>query len=525
MRALRFYGFSLLAWASGCSGYTPARFAERPPVTDAGDDAPIALPHWRWVPEPVYLSEIYLHRPVREALDLSLYPDAGDVNSFDEVARSTWFTPRAFDIGSMARGPETVGPPLPPFTVVPEGLMAVASGGFSIADSRGQKYEVALDPPDRPEMRTAATTIAARLFWALGYNTPPVFVFRARAEDFWRSEGAAPDVLALLKSGAPAVAGYYRLAAVAWPAGVVLGYAPESGVRGDDPNDLIPHQNRRTVRALKVFASWLALEGLGPSKTVDRYLGAPGEGHVVHYVVGLDEALGAANVARVTDAPPAEGGGSPFIRLITLGLYPNPAPQPTQSDIPAVGELDPDVDPSAFAPPLPYEPADRLLGPDGYWAAKRMVELSSSHIALAIDAGRISDPRAQRAIQAALEARRTKVMTYWFGRVTPLEVVSAAGTKLVVRDEAVHHGFATHDSTDYRIDFLTREGAGADEGSVVHPRGSVIELTLPSRALARAREYLVVQVTARRANHVLPRALEVHLKLAEGGLKVVGIRH
>jgi hypothetical protein len=88
---------------------------------------------------------------------------------------------------------------------------------------------------------------------------------------------------------------------------VLLGYAPESGTRGDDRNDVVPHENRRTLRALKVFASWLALEGLGPSKTIDRYLGPPGEGHVVHFVAGLDEALGAANVVRATDPPPQGG--------------------------------------------------------------------------------------------------------------------------------------------------------------------------------------------------------------------------
>jgi hypothetical protein len=89
----------------------------------------------------------------------------------------------------------------------------------------------------------------------------------------------------------------------------------------------------------------------------------------------------------------------------------------------------------------------------------------------------------------------------------------------------VHYGFATHDSTDYRIDFLTGDGATADEGFVVHPRGSIIELDLPPRALARARDYLVVQLTARRANRVLPRALELHLRLVGDGLKVLGIRH
>src|SRR6266542_1103370 len=418
-RTVSLLSLLLLAVGSACARYRPARFAARPPVADAHDDGPIPVPKWRWIPEPVYLSEVYLHRPLREALDLSARPESTDVNSFDEVPRSTCYAPPRLDIGSMARGPDTLGPPRPPFTVLPDAPMGYSSGAFSISDSRGYRYEIAVDVQDRPEMRTAAAAICARLVWALGVPTPPVFIIKVSAEDFWRSEGSTVGVDHILKSGPPPVLGYYRVAALSWEPGVLLAYAPETGVRGDDPNDLIAHENRRTMRALKVYASWIALDGLGPSKTVDRYVGAPGEGHVVHYFVGLDEALGANAVVRVSDPPPGEGGGSPFMRLLTLGLAPNPAPSPTQIEVPAVGEFDSDVDPGGFAPPLPYEPADRLQAPDGYWAAKRIAPLSSAHIALAIEAGKISDRRAHKAIQAALEARRKKVLAYWFDRVSP----------------------------------------------------------------------------------------------------------
>jgi hypothetical protein len=524
MRARNSFAVGLLACSAACSGYRPARFAVRPPVDETHDDAPIPVPRWRWVPEPVYLSEVYLHRPLRETLDLSRYPDAGDINSMDEVARSSWFAARTLDVGAMARGPETTGPPLPPFTVLPEPPMALASGSFVILDSRGQRYEIGTDPHDRPEMRTAAAAIASRIFWALGYNAPPVFLIRARAEDFWRSEGAAADVSAMLEAGAPPSSHYYRLAAVAWPPGVLLGYAPESGTRGDDPNDVVPHENRRTLRALKVFASWLALEGLGPSKTVDRYVGPPGEGHVIHFITGLDEALGASNVVRATDPPPAEGGGSPFTRLLTLGLFPNPRPTPTQTDLRAVGEFSADVDAGAFAPPLPYEPADRMLGPDAYWAVKRMLALSSMHLTLAIAAGQIGDPRAQRTLLTALEARRAKVARYWFDRVTPIELVSLAQTKLTLRDEAVQSRLVPANVTDYRIDFSTTDGDRAAESLTLHPQGSVLEFTIPDRALA-SRDYLVVQVVARRSGRILPRAFELHLKLGGERPLVLGVRH
>src|SRR5262249_46172218 len=141
---------------------------------------------------------------------------------------------------------------------------------------------------------------------------------------------------------------------------------------------------------------------------------------------------------------------------------------------PALGELPSHLDPVAYAPPLPYEPADRLLGSDGYWAAKRMLALSSTHIALAIAAGNISDPAAQHAMQVALESRRATVAAYWMSRVTPIELVSVAGDKVSLRDEAVQNGLATPNVTDYRINFLTSEGAHAAEGLTLRPQGSVM---------------------------------------------------
>jgi hypothetical protein len=509
---------------AGCT-YRPARFYDRPPVTDARDTHPTPMPAFRWVPESVYLSEVYLHRPIRGTLDLEAILPAGDVNSMDEVASSSWFAARNVEIGAMARGPEGPGPPRPPFTVLSDDARAVASSGFSVSDARGQRYEMLIDPPDRPEMRTGAAAIAARLVWALGFNTPIVYVTSVQPEHFWRSEAGTPDVPAMLKSGAPAVLGSYRVAALAMPPSVWIGSALESGIRADDPNDVVPHEDRRTLRSLKVFASWLSLSGLGPFKTMDRYVGAPGEGHVVHFLTGLDDALGADDIVRVTDLPPGEGGGAPLFRLITLGLAPNRARRPTQVEIPALGQLEPDVDPRAYGPSTPYEPADRLTPGDSYWAAKRIAALSTAHIALAIEGAKIGDYRARQAIQHALEARRERVIRHWFERVTPVELTKLEGTRLELRDLAIHHGVERAETTDYYVDFLTSDGDAVGDKLDIHPRGDDWKLVLPESALAAARDYLVVRILVRRNHRRAQRAFAVHLRLDGQKLRLVGLRH
>jgi hypothetical protein len=510
---------------ASCS-YRPARFYVRPPVTDARDMAPIPMPAFRWVAESVYLSEVYLHRPIRGTLDVEPILPAGDVNSMDEVPSSSWFTPRGDDVGTMARGPEGPGAPRPPFTVLSDDARAVGSTGFSISDARGQRYEMLIDPAERPEMRTGAVAIAARLTWALGLNTFPVYITSVRAEHFWRSEAGTPDVPAILASGAPAVLGSYRVAALALPPSVWIGYALEAGTRGDDPNDVVPHENRRTLRALKVFASWIALSGLGPPKTMDRYVGSPGEGHVVHFLAGLDDALGTDDVVRVTDLPPGQGGGSPLMRLITLGLAPNPARRPTQVEIPALGQLDADVDPRGFGPSIPYEPADRLTPSDAYWAAKRIAALSPSHIALAIEAARLSDRRARRILQDVLEARRKRVIGHWFEGVTPVELTKLEGRRIELRDQAIRYGLERPHAMEYHVDFLTSEGSGVGEKLVVRPESGEWEIALPESALSVARDYLVVRIIARRHQRRAPRAFAIHLRQdGDNMLKLVGLRH
>jgi hypothetical protein len=475
-------------------------------------------------PEPIYLSEIYLHRPLRQTLDLSGFPEAGDVNAEDEVPRSAWFSAEVVDVGSMARGPEGFGPPRAPFRVLADEPVAVAGTGFCILDARGQRYELAIDPNDRPEMSTGALAIAARLVWAIGLKTSPVFVTQVALGDFSPGD-SGKDVAALLRAGAAPVAGHYRVAALSLPSGVDLGRTPESGVRGDDPNDLVAHETRRTLRTLRVFASWLALQGLGPAKTVDRYVGKPGDGHVEHQIVGLDQALGAADVVRSSDPLPAEGGGPPWKRLITLGLAPNPPPAPTQVAIPALGQFDGDVDPATFAPPLPYEPADQLQPADGYWAAKRIAAVARAEVALAVDVARFSDARAARAVEQVLNERAKKVVSYWFQRVTPLEVVGFAGGKLTLRDEAVARGIVQRAATSYRFDFLSGAGARAADSATLRPEGAELELVLSEGAALAARDYLVIEVSASRAGKRLPRPMQVHISLVAGRPRVVGIRH
>lgn len=513
---------------AGCGGYRPARFAERPPVWDVGDDKPIALPKKRVVHEPIWFADVYLRRPLMDALEAERIPDAGDVNALDEVPRSSWFDPRELPSAIFKR-PGSPGPPKPPLVVLAE--RATAGGtAFRVLDARGIAYELGVDPADRPGMKTAAAAIASRLVWALGYRCPEVHVTDLRLDDFvfderaQRRDGSRIDVEAALRSGPPPSAtGRFRVSAALWPVGIEVGPAPIASTREDDPNDLVPHRDRRSLRALHVLGSWLNFRRIGPHTIADVYVGPPDEGHLQHFIVGLDAALGAADVVREGDPEPAIPTLSPLESLFTLGLARSPRPAVTQTDWPAIGEFSPDVDPSTFAPPDPYEPIERILPADGYWAAKRIARLPRRLIAQAVRAAKIENPAAAAYLVETLEARKKVIVAHWYEKVSPLEVEGIRGGDLLIGDRAIADGIARAETSAYSIEFFDEEGSRVAKTQKWQASGR--RFRLPISPSARSIDYLVVRIVAKREGRSSPRAFEVHLVQRDGKAKVVGVRH
>jgi len=508
----------------GCAAARPARFAGSPAVLQVADHAPIPLPQLRDPIATLALASAYVRRPVVEALDPRRAPDARDVNALDEVPHSSWFCP-----GCVEESGDEGEPPVLPFRIL---ASPPDSGGDALAavDARGRRFELRGDSPDRPGMRTAAAVIASRLAAAFGYRTAPAFAIDVGLTDFSLPNtgddgraraflGAGPVTAGSPAGGAVTVEERYRIVAVRWPIGLDRGPTPSNDRRHDDPNDHVTHLHRRTLRALTAVFGWLGLGSLGPSVLRDTYVGAPGSGHLHHYLVDLGDALGAGAVVRPHPGGATVGdGANPWVTLGSFGLYTQPV-RPTQQRWLSIGELDEHLSPADFSLAPPFAPADRALPADVYWAAKRMLAIPDGAIEAALDAGRMRDASARARLAEILRARRLRVAEWAFSGIVPCEPVRVDAGELVLRDEAASRGITTGASPAYDVDLLDDLGREVLPRARLTATGATLNVALPA---AEALDYLVVRITGSGGQR---RAFEAHLRRRDGGWTIAGVRH
>jgi len=98
---------------------------------------------------------------------------AGNINTVDEVPDSSWFTNRILarpvTAAEIARGPLTGSGPAPGRWNVVSPKLAGFAPGFTMVDSRGERWFVSFDAAGQPEAATGAIAVANKIFWALGY--------------------------------------------------------------------------------------------------------------------------------------------------------------------------------------------------------------------------------------------------------------------------------------------------------------------------------------------------------------------
>lgn len=415
------------------------RFLADDPLLVDPDQLPIQMPV-AWEPSQTadFLENTFLLRPSEQIVP------AENVNTLGEVPDSSWFENRMgrseLSIEQLERGPDQeegpdVSQPWKIIKVKKEGV----SPGFTIRDARSDVYFIKFDPPSNPQMATSTEVICTKFFHAFGYNVPENYLLHVKREQLEIEPGVTigskgttrelsrSDVDDVLEKVAQDKDGGIQVLASRKLEGESLGPFRYYGTRPDDPNDIFPHQNRRELRGLRVFASWLNHDDTKNGNTLDVFLITdPKEkkGYVRHYLIDFGSALGSSSVEA---SDPREGNeyyfeSNPLLKsALTLGLWDRPWRSFEVPEYPAIGRFDAEhFDPVKWRSSYPNPAFERMRPADAFWAARILSHFSEPAIRAIVRTGRIVDTEAEEYLVKALLIRRDRILRHYFSQLNPL---------------------------------------------------------------------------------------------------------
>lgn len=444
-------------------------------------------------------------------------------------------------IAEIVRGAETEGPP---DTTQPLTVIAAKSGGitpgFTMRDARGRVYFVKFDPAAHRELSTAADVIGARFFHAFGYHVPQNDVAHIRRQQLRIDPTARvslpggkkrpmteADLDETFAGAARLPDGRIRIVASLRLAGEPLGPFQYRGTRGDDPNDVFPHEHRRELRGLRVFAAWLNHDDSRSVNTQDMFVrGEDGRGYVRHHLIDFSSSLGSGSNARREIAPQNPRAGNEYVielapmlrSLFSLGLWERPWRNVRYPEHAGVGRIEAEFfQPHAWRPEYPNPAFERMLDDDAFWAAAIVHEVGDDAVRAMVAAGELGDDASERYLGDTLIRRRDKTRAWYFARTNPLAHFTVEEGALRFRNLGEEAGLGSAEGYDVEWSRFDND-TGADVPIASHHAGEA-RSSIPDDVAS----YLAARIRTRSATHAAwARAVTVYLRRGVGW-EVVGI--
>ena len=463
-------------------------FPDRPIAWAEHDDVNVAS-----VPASDHLQDLDTTLDVRDglanevdrALALEDHRPALDVNAADEVPCSTWFCPRnhlhAMTPEEVAAGPAAVLP-VPPFTIT-KGKDQGAATGFQVVDSKHRKFMLKLDPTGHLGLTTGGEIIGYRIFHAAGYYVPGAFMADVAPGDLKLDPRATfklygvekrpltqARVDAQLRGVARYPDGRIRAVVVPWIGGQVLGGFDLIGRRADDPNDRIPHEDRRSLRASWVLFAWLSIEDPSAINTIDSYVEDDGRHFVRHYHFDFGCSFGSSTThvqsLHQEGEYPIEVGRT-LRALASLGLYHRSFEDQRAewdrlvAEYPSIGYYPAEsFDPDAYRTNRKLPTHLRMTDRDAYWGAKIVTSFSDAQLAAVVAAAHYPQPDAAY-LEHALRVRRDIIGRRYLRAMAAVEepVVAEDGAQVCFQDLAIARRYADPWETRYQVEIGDGRGA------------------------------------------------------------------
>ena len=542
----------------GCA--SAAHFPLQAPLTRDPDQTPFAkAPEEYYSPFAWDGANYMVFHPVARFFAVDPAGAATNVNALDEVPDSSWFENRlglrAMTAAEITRGScsEKVLDPNGPdgSWTIDKGKDNGANPGFRVNIKGLGKFMLKTDPETEPERATGATAIASRMYHAVGYHSAcdTVVYFRPSLLKLepgltvTNNEGVTAPfdqkrLDAVLKQASHRN-GLVRMVASAWLPGKPIGPYRYEGTRDDDPNDVVPHEDRREVRAGRLIAAWLNHFDSREQNTMDVFLPLDkdkkdGPGYVRHYIIDMGDCFGSQwsvdGISRRLGSSYVFDAGHVAEDFLSLGIQRRPWERALLTGGIFGYFSARDFEPEAWRGEYPNPAFMRMTEQDGAWMARILASFDDELVSAAVKVGQY-DPINEHYLTQTLIARRRAILQRYLSRVSPIGRVAADAQGVCGVDLARATQTVPNEALSFRA-YLYRGAKLEPAPATAKPRFRAVQAPqvcldiahgdLPASLPPNAPErYVVVDIT----NGYAPGPLRIHLydQGQQGGYRLAGI--
>ena len=399
-----------------------------------------------------------IFRPLSRVFAVDPAGDAPNVNSLDEVPDSAWFTnrigARPTSVDELSRGACEARVILDDPTedgvwVVDQGKMNGSSEGFRVNIPGKGKYLFKSDQESATqtgdERPTASSVIGAAAYSAVGFFTSceQIVYFKPSAlkltPDLKYSDNSGivrdfdQKVLDKVLKGTTRRGERVRMQASAWLPGHLLGPFQYTGTRGDDPNDIIAHEDRRELRGGRLLAAWLDHFDAREQNTMDSWIADRGKddpdsspGYVRHYYLDMSDCLGSEwawdGISKRLGYSYLLDYGDIALDFVTLGTrsppYDHIERTPGRKQFGYFNVKD--FDPGGWKNEYPNPAFSRMTERDGAWMARILSHFTPELVGALSRLGEFSDPGDTAFVAETLEGRLERILERYLTRLSPI---------------------------------------------------------------------------------------------------------
>ena len=472
------FSVAALAVLAGCgSSMASRRFPLREVMWKDADDRPYRVdckPNPKKPAHPVCAPDEYESPFVWDGVDAMLFHpvtrffavdpagESVDVNAFDEVPDSTWFTNRIgkkpMTVEEVAKGAcdEKILHADDPdgSWVIDQGKENGANPGFRVNIPGVGKFLLKADEDDHPERATGATAIATRLYHAAGFWTGCDSVIYVRRSLLKLTPGLTHNdntgvtrkfgqhQLDKVLKGAARRGDLHRMVASKWLPGRTIGPFQYEGVRADDPNDVVRHEDRRELRGQRLLAAWLNHFDSREQNSMNTWMSVNDKdpdaspGYIRHWIMDLNDCFGSEwqweGMSKRMNLSYYFDGKDIGRDFITFGIPVRPWDRiQRHQDAEIFGFYEADVFEAEGWKPGYQNPAFlRMSERDGAWMARILARFTTAHIEAAVEAGAFTEPKHTAYLVRTMVARKNKILARYFSKLSPVTDLAVEGRQL-----------------------------------------------------------------------------------------------